>query len=232
MKNLFIVTSALNSVRGCISSEDRFQQTIEGLQNLKDKIKDDIIIFTDGSPKEISENYIEEIKKYVNVIFLFNNDADIRKFSKIGKNNESESIMLIKLLNILRQDDKFKSLFCDIKRVFKYSARSTLLPEFDISAYDDLEGKYVFKKAIPSWMDSDLKRDIVDHLYITRFYSFCISLYDNYLNILPQILDLILEYGIDFEHAHYKCLNKSKVVEFDKLYCEGIMATTAEREIY
>ena len=92
--------------------------------------------------------------------------------------------------------------------------------------------KYVFKKSLPSWMDANRKSSITDHLYITRFYSLCPSLLDNYLERLQAILANIQQHGIDTEHAHYLCLDRRLVVEFDTIGIEGIMGGTGEREIY
>lgn len=232
MKNLFIVTSALNSYRGCVSPEDRFIQTIDCLKNLKEKLEDDIILFTDGSPEEISTQKIDEIKKYVNTIFLFNTDKQINQFARQGKNNESEIIMLYKLLTVLKQKNEFRDFFADVKRIFKYSARSILLDKFNFSDYDEARGKYVFKKAIPSWMSQDRRSEITEHLYITRLYSFCVSLYEDYVNTLPEIFDSIVKYGIDAEHAHHLCIDKKKIIEFDNLHCQGILAVSGKKEIY
>jgi hypothetical protein len=123
-------------------------------------------------------------------------------------------------------------LFHSVKRIFKYSARSVLNDSFDITKYDDLYGRYVFKTAMPSWMNENRKINITDHLYITRFYSLCPSLLDNYLHILQSILNNVIQHGIDTEHSHYLCLNKKLVTEFDVLGVEGIMSGTGLKEIY
>jgi len=232
MKNLFLVTSALWSNEGIISPKHRFNQTIDCLENLRKKIPDDVIILTDGSPNNISKDKIDTISKYVNAIVIWNKDEDLMKFAAAGRKSEAEVLMLFKMLKILRENEDFRKFMPDIKRIFKYSARTILLDEFDINAYDDLEGKYVFKKAIPSWLPRETQERVTDHLYITRFYSLCSSLVQNYLNVLPKILDTIIDFGVDTEHAHHMCINKSKIVEFDNLYCEGIISGTAEKEIY
>ena len=113
-----------------------------------------------------------------------------------------------------------------------YSARSALTDNFDITKYDNLFGKYVFKKSIPSWMDENRKRSVTDHLYITRFYSLCPSLLDNYLQTLQPILNNVIQHGIDTEHSHYLCLDKRYVVEFENVGVEGIMGGTGQKEVY
>mgnify|MGYP006290572221 FL=1 len=54
-KNLFIVTSALNTGIGVIDPDTRYQQTIEGLKNLREKCPNDIILFADGSPNMVKD---------------------------------------------------------------------------------------------------------------------------------------------------------------------------------
>lgn len=232
MKNLFIVTSALNSYRGCISPEDRFNQTINCLENLKNKLSDDIILFTDGSPDEIPEYQIEEVKKYVHTIVLFNQDPDVNKLAKLGNASLSEAVMLYKLLKILKERSEFRNFFADLKRVYKYSCRSLLLEKFNTNDYDEMRGKYCFKKAIPSWMNEYKKSQTTDHLYITRLFSFCISLYEDYVNNLNDIIKAISELDIDTEHAHFLCIKRKNVFELDNLYCEGVVSISGEKEVY
>lgn len=232
MRNLFLVTSALHSNQGIISPEDRFEQTVESLINLRQAVPDDVLLLCDGSPNEIPDYRIKAIAGYVDDIVLWNKDQDILKFSSAGRKSEAEVIMLYKMLHFLRENEKYRGLLPSIRRIFKFSARTVLLDKFDISSYNDLEGKYVFKKAIPSWLPLDRQKQITDHLYITRFYSLCPSLIQDYINTIPTILNAIINDYIDTEHAHFKCINKQKVVEFDNLHCEGIMAGTSLKEVY
>lgn len=234
MRNLFIVTSALNSYRGCISSEDRFIQTINCLENLKNKLQfsDDIILFTDGSPDKVSEYQIEEIKKFVHTIVLFNEDVDVNRFAKLGNASLAESVMMFKLLKILKEKSEFRDFFADLKRIYKYSCRSLLLEKFNTNDYDEMRGKYCFKKAIPSWMNTHKKMKTTDHLYITRLFSFCISLYEDYSENLHDIIQAISKFDIDTEHAHHLCINKKNVFELENLYCEGIVSISGEKETY
>jgi hypothetical protein len=135
------------------------------------------------------------------------------------------------LFNTLLKIKQSKSIH-EIKRIFKFSARTILEDDFDITEYDGLYGKYVFKKSIPSWMDENRKRNITDHLYITRLFSFCPSLLDNYLQTLQSILNNVIQHGIDTEHSHYLCIDRRNVIEFDRIKCAGIVAGSGETERY
>ena len=231
-KNLFVVTSALNTGIGIIDPDTRFKQTVECLQNLREKCPDDIILFADGSPYPVKEEYKRVIDTMVNVSGYFGAEGPVHDLASSGRKSEAEVVMEFYALAQLKTNPELSRLFQSVKRIFKYSARSTMNENFDIKKYDGLYGKYVFKKSLPSWMDANRKSSITDHLYITRFYSLCPSLLDNYLERLQAILANIQQHGIDTEHAHYLCLDRRLVVEFDTIGIEGIMGGTGEREIY
>jgi len=225
-KNLFIVTSALNPSSGVISNEDRFKQTIDTLENIREKVKDSIILFTDGSPTKIEDYKLEKISKLVNILICWNDDTDISGLAAAGLKSQSEIVLLIKTIDMLRNHIDMQKMMSSVKRIFKFSSRSTLHNSFDIEEYDNLFGKYVFKKKIPSWKNQN------DYLFITRMYSLCPSLINDYLNVLIGCYRTVNELGLDTEHAHYRYIKNQYLIEFDKIHCEGIMAGTGKTETY
>lgn len=224
-KNLIIVTSALNPVIGVVQPEDRFKQTIDSLHSLRKHFPNDIIVFTDGSPNEVEEYKLKEIVPFVNVLVCWNTDPDIKLLASNGRKSESEIVLLFKTLRLL-MDKNDDNMMASVKRIFKFSARSTLHDSFDIKEYDNLFGKYVFKKKIPSWKNQN------DYLFITRMYSFCISLLNDYLGVLMGCFKTVQELGLDTEHAHYRYIKENRLIEFDKLHCDGIVAGTGATETY
>jgi hypothetical protein len=152
------------------------------------------------------------------------NEPATYHYSKNGMKSQAENAMLYAVLLHLRNDPKFGPIMKSVKRIFKYSARSTLLDGFDISHYENMFGKYVFKTRIPSW------KDRMDSLLITRLFSFCPSLLDNYLEVIRN--NMVLLDQMDTEHAHWINIPKEHLVEFDRLYCSGIMAGTGQTEHY
>jgi hypothetical protein len=230
-KNLFIVTSALKPTVGVIPEDDRFTQTIHTLRSLRFHVPDAILLFSDGSPNEVEQEKYQEIAKYVNGIIPWNLDDDIQRLGREGAKSLTEAVMMLKMLIALKQNPELAKMMSEVKRVFKYSARTVLHDEFKIEDYDNLFGKYVFKKRIPTWMQ-DQRKEVVDHLYITRMFSFCPSLLDNYIIALQNIIQSIQQYGLDTEHAHFHAIDKQYVVEFDKLHCQGIMAQNGAIEDY
>ena len=64
-RQLFIVTSALNPNMGILNREERMQQTIEGLQSLRNKCPDAIVLLADGSPEKVEEEKIRSLSHLV-----------------------------------------------------------------------------------------------------------------------------------------------------------------------
>ena len=230
--NLFIVTSALNANIGVVTEEERLDQTIASLISLRTHVPNALIIFADGSPREVPQSSFEMIKPYVNLIISWTQDAEVKYFAEQGRKSEAEILLLSKTFRMIKSNSKMMKIMHGVKRIFKYSARTVLTEDFDIGAYDNMFGKYVFKKALPSWLPEEQKKSITDHLYITRMYSFCPSLLDDYMRTQKFIFNDVVNCRIDTEHAHYKCLDKKYVVEFDKLHCNGIVAGSGELERY
>lgn len=231
-KNLIIMTSALKAAVGVVGFEDRCKQTIETLQSLRKHFPNDIILFTDGSPVPVEQEPImQEIAKYVNAIVCWNGDSDIQNLASSGRKSEAETIMLFKMMVALKQNPELMKMMHEIKRIWKYSSRTTLDDNFDIKEHDHF-GKYVFKKRIKSWMSKERQDSITDNLLITRMFSFCPSLLDNYIMTLRNIFEDIVKYHIDTEHSHYKNIDKKYLVELDNIHCQGIVAGSGELERY
>ena len=231
--NLFIVTSALKTSIGVIDDETRTRQTIEGLQSLRKAAPDALILWVDASSKQVDEATMAQVTQYCNKSISFFGDEDLMSLANAGLKSQAEVTLLFKTLSIIKQHPELQKMMAGVRRVFKLSGRTNMLEGYDPKAYDNQYGKYVFKKAMPSWLPPQKQLESgCDHLYITRMYSFCISLFDNYLNTLPAIYQTINQHGVDTEHAHYGNIDKGFSVEFEKLYCQGVLAGNGQLEAY
>ena len=231
--DLFIVTSALRTSIGVIDDETRTRQTIEGLQSLRKAAPDAIIFLVDASSRMVDEATMVTVTQYCDRSISFFGDEDLMSLANAGLKSQAEITLLFKTLSIIKQHPELQKMMAGVRRVFKLSARTNMLEGYDPKAYDDQYGKYVFKKAMPSWLPPQKQLESgCDHLYITRMYSFCISLFDNYLNTLPAIYQTINQHGVDTEHAHYGNIDKGFSVEFEKLYCQGVLAGNGQLEAY
>jgi hypothetical protein len=229
-QNLFIVTSALNPNMGVINNEDRLSQTIEGLKSLREKCPTDLIVFSDGSPNKVGREIYEQISPYCDVILDMATDPDITQFAASGRKSEAENVLILKTLIIFKRNTDLMKQLSSVKRIFKLSARTLLLDDFDINQHDHF-GKYAFKKSIPTWL-TDNRKLLFQQLFITRMYSFCISLFDDYLMVCQNNLNDIQTQGVDTEHAHWHNIDKKYLLELEKIHCSGIMASTGQVEIY
>ena len=231
-KNLIIFTSALKAQIGVVGFEERCKQTIQSLKTLRNHFSDAVILFADGSPVDVQhEPIMQDISQFVNGIICWNEDSDLQNLAAQGQKSAMETIMLFKMLISLRQNPELMRFMHNVKRIWKISSRTDLHDDFDVEEHDHY-GKYVFKKRIASWLPKERQEATTDHLLITRLYSFCPSLLDNYFSVLQNVFQDVLKYQIDTEHAHYKNINKSYLFELDTVKCEGIVAGSGQLEKY
>jgi len=231
--DLFIVTSALRTSIGVIADDTRIKQTIEGLQSLRKSAPEAIILLADASSRPIDEATTFQLTKFADKYISFFGDEELMTLANAGLKSQAEVALLFKTSSVIKQHPELQKMMAGVRRVFKLSGRTNMLDGFNPREYDNQYGKYVFKKAMPSWLPPQKQLESgCDHLYITRMYSFCISLFDNYLNTLPAIYQTINQHGVDTEHAHYGNIDKSYTVEFENLHCEGVLAGNGQTERY
>ena len=227
---LFIVTSALNPNMGVVSHEDRLKQTIEGLESLREKCPDALVILAEGSPFKVEDEKIKQLEELVNFVADFSGDKDIGQFASIGKKSEAENVLMLKVLMLLKNEPGLMKIMHSVRRVYKLSARTVINNGFNTVDHDHF-GEYVFKKRMPTWLAGDGAETFTD-LLITRLFSFCPSLIDDYSIVCRRNLGVIRDAGVDTEHAHFFNIEPDRLVELDEIYCQGVMASTGATEIY
>lgn len=226
-KNLFIVTSALKPLQSPFSDGERFQQTCDGLRSIRKILPDAIIVTSDVSIRPLSELEKISIAEKSNYFIDMSQDKIVLDLSNRGLKSMAENVLLFNTLQTLRHNPNTAKMMSSVKRIFKFSGRSILKDSFDITEYDNLFGKFVFKKRIPTWMNPS----VVSDLLITRLYSFCPSLIDVYLNVIQDNIKLI-QRGLDTEHAHFANIPKEYLTEFDELHCFGWLSGNGTIEDY
>jgi hypothetical protein len=229
-RQLFIVTSALNPNMGILNREERMQQTIEGLESLRNKCPDAIVLLADGSPEKVEEEKIRSLSHLVNFVADFSNDSDITQFASRGMKSQAENVLLLKTTMLLKQDASMMRLMQSVSRVYKFSGRTILNDGFDSSEHNHF-GKYVFKKRMPTWLSGERAETFTD-LLITRLFSFCPSLIDDYMIMCRRNIGVINDAGVDTEHAHFFNMKPELLVELDQIHCQGVMASTGATEFY
>ncbi len=150
--DLFIVTSALRTSIGVIDEQTRINQTIEGLKSLRKAAPNAIILLVDASSKPVDEATTFQLIKFADKSISLFGDEDLMALANAGLKSQAEVTLLFKTLSIIKQHPELQKMMAGVRRVFKLSARTNMLEGYDPKAYDNQYGKYVFKKAMPSWL--------------------------------------------------------------------------------
>lgn len=220
MKNIFIITSSLIPSIGVFSPDERLKQTLETVDSIRKKSPDSFILLSDVSIQTLTDKYSELVSKVD--LFLNLNQVDfLLHFTKNGMKSQGECAMMHVVLDYLQQNSQ---LLEGVERIFKITGRLQLDDGFDIKEYEGLNGKYVFKKRIPTWMNEPVHG--ATHVFDTRLWSMCTSLVETHKDALQKVI--LLLGPIDLEHAYFAVLDKEKIVEFDRVHCKGQVASTGE----
>jgi len=203
MKNLFIITSAINSRQSAIDIETRYVDTFQTIESIRKKDPNAIIVLFDSSPDKLSDDRIKAITDKVDYFLLLSDNPQVKHLGSIFQKSSAESVSLRLTVEYV------KSLNLPITRIFKVTGRGYLSDDFDISYYEnpELKGKYVFKNRIVSWMSPDVR------LLSTRCWSFSYELLPEVLVLLEKTAIGCLETGRDLEHVIYEHIDKSELVE-------------------
>lgn len=205
MSNLFIVTSAINSFRSVIPMDKRYEQTLETLESIRNKVPDSIIVLAESSPDPVPENILQDLSKRVDYLLTNSKIPDIIQLGKQGLQSPAEAYSLYFTLDVIE-----KLNLPNVQRIFKLTGRGALTDDFHIEDHKSV-GKYLFKNRVDSWMSKDLQ--LVD----TRIFSFCYSLLPETKEMMKNIINLSLQTGRDLEHCVFQLLDKEKLEERDVL---------------
>ena len=221
---LFIITSALRPTIGVFSDKERYKQTVKTIQSIRSKCPNAYIIFADASVRPVDAMEFFVISKMVNFFMKMDEkyNEDVIQLSKGGLKSHAETALLYHILVMMKRDPNLQKALYSTNRIFKISGRLELDMDFDLKQYEELFGKYVFRKRIPTWMNPPKVSD----LFVTRLYSFCPSLIDDYIGVLQRNFQMLND--VDTEHAHFANIDPKYLVEFDKVHCKGQVASTGE----
>jgi hypothetical protein len=160
------------------------------------------------------DEWKKKIKELVDIFIDSSNNSTIMELSRRGYKSHGELLLFCSTLEYIKQNIDLT----DYVRIFKLSGRHNITEEFNIGEYDvSTIGKYVFKNSVQSWISPELR------IYETRLWSMHKLNLDDYLSKFQQIFESC-DGRYDIEHAYYKFLDKSDVVEFDNIWVEGKVA--------
>lgn len=227
-ENLFIVTSTIAATRGIFSMSERFGQTLETIDSIKKRVPNAIIIVADSSIEAIADEMISILQnRGVYSVFRFSNDSDIVNLSRQGLNSPAEARIMMEVFSIMKSHPQLMKILNSIRRIYKISGRYELNDNFSLSLGQF--SKYLFKRRLPSWMPLYRQTETnVDHLLVTRLWSMCPSLIDDFMIMSDQVFKCCLWQGLDLEHAMWKHINKSNLFELDTIGVQGRVALSGE----
>lgn len=207
MKNVVIITSAINAKFSAIDTDTRYQDTFKTIESVREKLPNAIVAMFESSPEKLSEDRIEALKNKVDIFIML---SDVPKVNELGSNSQKSAAETLSLKLAI---EHIMNLNIPINRIFKLTGRGFFSDDFDVSYYDnpDLVGKYVFKKRISSWMSPELS------LLSTRCWSFSYDLLYEVLSMLENTIAGCLDTGRDVEHIIFEKLDTTKLVETEKI---------------
>jgi hypothetical protein len=236
-KNIVLLTSAVYTNYGIYNTQERIKQTLETAKSAKQYIPGAVVVLVDNSKEEVQNDTSAEFEELIDLVDYYidnSDDADIKYFHAnvnnydIGK-NAMEAIGLLKTLSYISTDEDLMKEVSQAGRIFKLSGRYQVTDKFDIAKFDNPEtkGKYVFKKAQPSWIDP--LHTGVNTMLQTRLWSFSPDLLsatiDMYKNIIGNMINTFNDSKyIDNEHSMSKFIPKELLVELDIVGLQGNIA--------
>jgi len=210
MSNVFIVTSTINTEIGLIPVEERYQQTLLTIESIKQKDNTAIIILIDNSSNPLLADNYNKLTDTATYFLDIGDRAPCKQFNKVGAKGAGESYMLLVGLDLINRLNLLP------KRVFKISGRYKLSNTFNLSFYDNITGKYVFKTRNTNEYN-------ITSLH-SRLWSVCGSLLEDmkYL-VTKSFYDHIVE-RTTLEESIFKNINKDMLIEVEQIHCEGVIA--------
>lgn len=213
--NVFIVPSCIRTLVGDIPFQDRYDQTLKTFDSVRRQTTDSIIIFCDSSVNGLDEEQKKSISDKVDYYLDFSSDETAQHINQLGLRAKSlgESYQLLKGVTFAKDNLDLTQK----GRMFKLGGRCELTNKFTLDDYKNTEGKFVFKERVVSWMDQNTQQHFGStHILETRLYSWCLTLVDEYLEVLNKNFQTMNQ-GFDTEHSHFLNIPKDKLVEFETL---------------
>lgn len=255
MKFLFLVGSALKHFQedkfSAYDEEQRFNQTLETIECIRNKVSESYVVLFECSSKPIDEKYKNILKEKADLFLEFYKEPVLQQiYENLEERPElityGKSLLETRgLLNAL-YTIKQHNLFSDSQRVFKLTGRYLLNDDFDIQDYQSkfLENKYVLKRYEylleegESFNESNLE-NVYAYLYgakgmmITGLWSFDRMLFDDAVEALEKAfkyMEKMIQYtaGTDVEHSLYRFIDKKKIIHTQNLGLTMIKGMSGE----
>jgi hypothetical protein len=255
MKFLFLIGSALKHFQesefSAFTEQQRFEQTLETIECVREKAPTSYIILFECSYTSISEEHKNILRNKCDLFLDFSDEPVLQAiYQNIEKRPElityGKSLLETRgLLNTLYYIRKH-NLFNDSQRVFKLTGRYLLNEYFDINDYKSkfLEERYVIKRYeyLPQESENYDEKELENiyaYLYgsqgmmVTGLWSFDRMLFNEIIQSLEKAfiyMEKMLQYtaGTDVEHSLYRFLNKKNIISIPNLGLTTIKGMSGE----
>lgn len=244
MKFLFLVGSSIKHFHedefSAYNQQQRFEQTLDTINCIREKVPESYIILFECSQFEISSKYKDTFREKCDLFLEFYDDPVMKTiYGNIENRPElitfGKSLLetrgLLRTLYTIREHN----LFSDAQRIFKFSGRYLLNEYFDINDYQSkfLEWKYVIKSY--EYTDEEMTEydgkelaNVYAYLYgskgtmVTGLWSFDRYLFNDAVETLEKSLlymERMIQFtaGTDVEHSLYRFLDKKNVISIPNL---------------
>jgi len=182
-KNIVMITSKIytttkpfsySDTRSIYTPEERFQQTLNTIQTIKETIPDVIIVLFDNS--KFTDVQYSTLDKAVHYFLNVTNNKIVNEYTNNSRYKiYGEIVQTLELLVFIEKTLKYK---VGIRNVFKISGRYLINEDFDYNKYnnDDI----ILKQNM----------DVLDRkYYFTCFYKFGYNCFDKIYNVIQDVYD-------------------------------------------
>lgn len=237
-KFLFLVGSAINHFQeddfSVYSREERFNQTLDTIKSIKEKVTNSYILLYEVSETDIDSLHENELKDNVDLFLNVNQDPIIKLIYENLHSNPikftyGKSMLECRALQIVLDHLREHNIFNDVMRVFKLSGRYQLNDYFDINDYNSrfLINKYVMKSFDYSERFTE-EDNIYSNIYgckgsiVTALWSFDRLLFNDIREVLHRSFIYMekaiqVSCGIDIEHSFYHFIERDKIINVSVL---------------
>jgi hypothetical protein len=207
--NCWMISSTIHTRHGLITPQDRYLQTLETIHTIKSHDAHAHVILVDNSSVSLTCEQIHHLQSGVNQFFWVGDRVMNRYVNKWGVKGAGECHMLLLALHVIIQDQlKFD-------RIFKISGRYQLQPAFHVSEHDH-PNHWCFKRAHVSACGAPA--------FDTRLWSMCGTLVPQSQQLLRAACMHHVTHNCTLECAMHACINLTRVIQLDRVYCEGHIA--------
>ena len=249
-KFLFLVGSAINHFKeehiSVFKAEERFHQTLDTIQSIKDKVPDAYILIYEASETSIKEEYKYILKEKSDLFLEFGNDPYMKSlYENVHRDPDKftfvKSMLECRCLQITLNYMMEHNIFNDVTRVFKLSGRYKLNEYFDITDY---KSRFLTNKYVMKYYDYKERFEDIENIYatlygckgsmVTGLWSFDRFLFNDIFNILQKSFEYMeraiqLTAGIDIEHTFYHFIDRDKILNVPILGLDLIKGMSGER---